>query len=177
MSISLSKMFSKLILSKWNITMLNYVETCLTLVNLIVVCCFLFVCFLIVCLFVFVFKAYTTFCIKSLPFFQNPQVILCCLFLFITIIGPTHLWPTFPHQEKFDPLGNFGQHCVCWGGVKGYRGKFKRCGLGSGSLKCSGFNVFFKTEIILFFFPIGVGCLHAFVANTRLLKKKWYFNF
>ena len=54
-----------------------------------------------------------------MTFFQSPQVIFV-LFVFVYYNYSTfiaHLWPTFPNQEKFDPLGNFVQHCVCvWGG-------------------------------------------------------------
>ena len=86
------------------------------------------------------------------------------------------------------------------GGLKGCRGKFKRCGLDFGIpikvqwvycfflfcfvfcflffFVCFFVCFFFMTKIILFFFfSIGVGCLHAYSKHPNIKKKKkWYFK-
>ena len=109
-----------------------------------------------------------------MTFFQNPQVIFV-LFIFVyynyraytpltNIPTPGEVWPPWQFCSALCVLGE----------VKGYRGKFKRCGLGSGSLKCSGCNVFRLKSFFSFFlsfFPHWCWVFACIWQTPEYLKK------
>ena len=120
--------------------------------NLIVVVFFLFVfCLFFDCLFVFVLRHIQHFVLNLYhDIFPKSTSYFCVVCFCLLQLEGLHTFDQHSHTRRsLTPLAVlFSTVCVCvcvcvWGGgVKGYRGKFKRCGLGSGFLKCSGFNVF-----------------------------------
>ena len=125
-----------------------------------------------------------------MTFFQNPQVIFV-LFVFV-YYNNTHIsFDQHSHTRRsLTPWQFCSALCVCGGGggLKGCRGKFKRCGLDFGIpikvqwVYCFFFCLFvclfvlfcfvFRLKLFFsFFFPIGVGCLHAYSKYPNIKKK------